>query len=700
MLTNTQLLPRTTESPRQRVWTKPTWAAQFTLRPDLVCTQTSSTIAPDVPTAALEYHYGLGLAVGTGSIGTYTPITSWGYYVLVEWFTATERRWWLGYAGKPVTTPIRAAAAGIPAAGIQRIPCVGLERSFELSTVRTTVHADPDTSEGADPFVRHTTATPFNPNRSGNRHDAGGVPIFALPRATPTRLWSRRQIVQHLLTYHLPTPSGMAAGIPWAIGDLTMIPDWDGPMLICDNRTLADCLAELLSRDRMLGWRLVPTIVTGLPPTVTAITFTPFSRSPFPIVLPTLPPLPGNPISHTLLTAADPLTDLAISEDDTDLVNQVVVEGPREIGVCTLRFGHDLEKDWTNTQEGNIYNDGAKNEPGWNALSQSEQRVANERVRDGWEVDRVFRSLVIPNDWDAKADSSDPVFVDDYAPFVGSIEILDFLPLYREVDYQDFADEVDESSGLRYRDPLIMIELPGTGLYTRVETLGALRSGQNAKYAGLTFSLTAAPDNSRGPGIRLEVANGPAHAIAGPGFVGTTADVEQSTFYGFDYDTVIATVGLLGDRRPFYAIPSDAELGSADYITRRVIRIEDKSLQHIHIAAATVVDLDPDGDVLSSNGGVLRDPEPQLRAIALVAAEIYTKPNRRIDLRSSRMLSGIEPGHVIYYADGVETKATVVEIRIDAPITDGGTPTGDVALTITAAGERIDLMQLLRSPAE
>ncbi len=696
---NTQLLPRTAQSPRQRVWTKATWAAPFALRPDLICTQTSSTVAPDIPTAALEYRYGQGIAPGTNTIGNYLPITSWGYFVLVQWSSATETRWWLGYAGKPVTTQTRAAADGIPAAGTQRIPCYGLERAFELSTVRTTVHHDP---AGGDP-QRHPTATPFNEHRHGNRHDAGGVPIFALPRATPTRVWSRRQIIQHLLTYHLPTPSGIAAGVPWAIGDLSMIPDWDAPMLDCDGRPLADCLNELLNRERMLGWRLVPTIVPGLPPTVTAITFTPFSRSPFPIVLPTLPPLPGNPIAHTLLTAADPLTDLAISEDDTDIVNQVVVEGPREIGICTLRFGHDLEKDWT-TGEENTYNDGAKDEAGWNALKQSEKRAANERIRDSWAVDRVFRSLVIPNDWDGLADASDPVFVPDgtadYAPFVGSLEVLDYLPLYREVDYEDFAAEVDESAGLRYRDPLIMIELPGTGLYTRVETLGALRSGQNAKYAGLNFSLTAAPDNSRGPGIRLEVGNGPAHAIAGSGFVGTTADVDQDTFYGFDYDAVIATVGLLGDRRPFFAIPSDAELGSADYITRRVLRLDDPALQHIHIAAATVVDLDPEGDVLSSNGGVLRDPEPQLRAIALVAAEIYTKPNRRIDLRSSRMISPVEPGHVIYYANGVETKATVVEVRIDAPITDGGQPTGDVTISIIAAGERIDLLQLLRSPAE
>jgi len=692
---NTQLLPRVAQSPRQRVWTKQTWAAPFVLRPDLICTQTSSTIAPDIPTAALEYRYGQGLAPGTTAIGNYTPITTWGYFVLVEWFTETETRWWLGYAGKPVTTQTRAAADGIPAAGIQRIPCYGLERAFDLSTVRSTVHANP---AGGAP-VRHATATTFNDDRAGNRHDANSPLVFALPRATPTRVWSRRQIVQHLLTYHLPTPSGIAAGVPWAIGDLSMIPDWDAPTLECDNRPLSDCLAELLNRERMIGWRLVPTIVPGAPPTVTAITFQPFSRSPFPIVLPTLPPLPGNPIAHTLLTDADPLTNLQISEDDTDLVNQVVIEGPREIGVCTLRFGHDLEKDWTTAQE-SAYNDGARNEAGWTTLPQSEQRTQNELVRERWDLDRVFRSLVIPNDWDALADSSDPVFVGDYVPFVGSIEVLDYLPLYREVDYEGFANQVDESAGYSTRDPMVMIELPGTGLYTRVETLGALRSGANAKFPGLNFSLTAAPDNSRGPGIRLEVGNGPAHAIAGPGFVGTTADVDQETFYEFDYREVIATVALLGDRRPFFAIPSDTALGSADYITRRIIRLEDESLQHIHIAAATVVDLEPDGDVLSSNGGVLRDPTPQLRAIALVAAEIYTKPNRRIDLRSSRILAAIDTGHVIYFANGVETKATVVEVRIDAPITDSGTPTGDVALTITAAGERIDLLQLLRSPSE
>src|SRR5690606_40945344 len=106
-------------------------------------TQTSSPIAPEISTAALESRYGYGLLPNTSLFASYSPITTWGYFVLIEWFTTDESRWWLGYAGKPVTTQIRAAAGDIPAAGIQRIPCYGLERAFQLSRIDSTVHADP-----------------------------------------------------------------------------------------------------------------------------------------------------------------------------------------------------------------------------------------------------------------------------------------------------------------------------------------------------------------------------------------------------------------------------------------------------------------------------------------------------------------------------------------------------------------------------
>lgn len=703
MLLDLTSLPRTADSLGARVWTKPRWSDPFTLQPHLLVTQTASTLAPEISTAALEYRYGHGIVPGTSYLGTYVPITAWGYFVLIEWFTAAERRWWLGYAGKPVTTQTRADAGDIAAAGIQRIPCYGLERAFQLARIESTVHADP---AGDADFVRHATGSTFNDTSVGNRHDSDDFDVFALPRAATVHRWTSRQIVRHLLTYHLPTPTGEATGLPWTIGDLSPVPDWDAPTLETDGRTLADCLNELLGRERLLGWHLVPTIEPESPPVVSELTFTPISRSARPIQLPSIGTLPANPNVHHLVAATDPLTDASTSEDDSDLVDQVIVQGPREIGVCTLRWGNDLEKGWTTPQESK-YNDGARPEPTWNALPQFKQRLANERIRGNASLEDVFSSLKIPADWNGKADGSDPVFVPDrndedeevaYSPYVGNVEILDQLPLFVEVEYEGDATGIDEAAGRRYRPPLFMIERPGTGIYDLVDKLGDLHAGVSPEVAGLSFSLRTEVDNNRGPGIRLHVSSGPPHAIAGPGFVGTTADVEQTVYKGYSYTGVIATVALLGDRRPFHAIPSNDELTDTDVVTRRVIRIEHTTLQHVHIAAATVVGLTSSGDVLASNGGVLRDPTAILRALAILAAESWTKPTRRVDLHTSRVLSPIDVGHVIATVDGETTAATVVEVRINAPTSDEGQIAHSVTTQITAAGQRVDLMQLLRPP--
>lgn len=701
------VLPRTAESLRARVWTKPRWSDPFTLQPHLIATQTTSALAPDISTAALEYRYGHGIVPGTSCFGTYVPITAWGYFVLIEWFTSEERRWWLGYAGKPVTTQTRAAAGDIAAAGVQRIPCYGLERAFQLARIDSTVHADP---AGDADHVRHATGSTFNADDVGNRADTGDgdpppVDVFALPRATTVHRWNSRQIVRHLLTFHLPTPTGEANGLPWAIGDLSRIPDWDAPTLETDGRSLADCLNELLSRERLLGWHLVPTVVTADPPVVTAITFTPISRSARPILLPGIGTLPANANVHHLVAATDPLTDASTSEDDSDLVDQVIVQGPREIGVCTLRWGNDLEKGWTTPQESK-YSDGARLEPGWDDLPQYKKRLANERIRGNADLEDVFRSLKIPANWNGKAEDFYPVFapaVDDegketaYAPYVANVQVLDYLPLFVEVDYAGDPSGIDEAAGRRYRPPMFLIERPDTGDLDPVDKLGDLHAGVSPEVAGLSFSLRAEVDNFRGPGIRLHVSSGPQHAIAGPGFVGTTADVDQTVYKGYSYTGFVATVALLGDRRPYHAIPSDGELANTDVVTRRIIRIDHPTLQHVHIAPATIVSLSNGGDGLSS-GGVLRDPKDILRALAILAAESWTKPTRRVDLHTSRMLSPIDVGDVIATVDGEATASTVVEVRINAPISDEGQIAHSVTTQITAAGQRVDVMQLLRPP--
>ncbi|QDT07989.1 hypothetical protein K227x_64190 [Rubripirellula lacrimiformis] len=708
-------LPRIIETPAQAVWVKSNWSDPFVLRPDLIATQTVDSLAPDLPTATLHYQYGRVSIPGSPQYVDYPVITDWGFYVLVHWWIVIDgtphSRWWLGSSDPPVTTPIRGARDGIPAAGTQTIPCFGLERALQLSLVRSSIvdggitpgeGGAPDTAN--DP-KRFPTGSIFNDTLAGNRSTLGDADTFAPVRSDDVDTWSSRDIVGHLAAYHLPQPNGDGTLLPWSVGSLTAVPDWDAPRIETDNRTVFDLLSEVLSADRLLGWTIRPTIGSGETPTITDLQITPVTRTDVAIDLQGVGNLPANPRTHTITGAADPLTIIDVTSDAASLVNQIIVEGPREIGICTLTYD-DLEKGWESTDE-DAYSDGARLESGWTDLKQYEQRTANERVREKSTYNDVFRSLKLPDDWDGNADTSDRVFIQDedsegtktdHQPNVRTIQLLESLHLYEGVDYEGDPTTVDESAGKRFRSIEFMIQRPDA-TFEPLEKLGVLSSGSAAKSAGINHTVSGDPDNREGAGFRLSIAGGPPHAIAGPGFVGNPADVRQASFGGYGYSDIIVTTAIMGDRRPFYAMPTDADLGDLDIVRRRVIRVEHPSTTHVHIAAATVVGLDSAGDKLTSDGGVLRDPTEVLRALCILAAKSQVTGTKRVELTTSRLIDGVWVGDVIAGVDGQQTSSTVLQIKIDAPIAQDNQLPDAARLTITAAGTTVDIIRLLADPS-
>lgn len=681
-----------------RVWTSPNWATPFTRRLDMIPTMSTWASGGKTSTASIEYRFGRTLLTGAKDSVDLVEITARGYFVLIEWVgddgSAVN---WLGYAEAPVTVERHHGDATVPEAGKQVIPLYGFERALSQSFITTTVHKDP--SGGATP-VRKPGGAVFNnhPTR-GNKSDSYSATtgyVFANPLDTGFDFWSTNNIVEHIFRYHLPTPLGDLGSIPWYLDNSGgALPTWDKPTLATDDRTVADCLNELLSADRLLGWRIEPTVVasgmfTNSPPTIPLIKVIPYTLTDTPVTLPSVGSVPANPASHTITVGGDPLTLIDKSIDSIDSVDQVIVRGPREIAVGTIGVDQEpLEIGWTDDQK-TEYQDGAKNEPGFNDLELWDKRENNDRVRRKKELADVYSLLRIKKDWDA----GDFFYGGSYTPYLGNCEILNHLPFFDGIDYSGDPTAVVETEGRTNQKPIVLLEEPSDPDIFHNPTISLEpEAGFNGRDGGRApFSVQISPDNEKGPGVRLNVQGAPPHAISSA-FVGNDADIEQGTYGGFSYATIRSTVAIQSDRATSYALP--LSVSGLDVVRRKIIKIDHPSLQLVYIQPDTVVGVDPGGSLIKSDGGLLRDPFPLLEALATLAATRQLIPKTTVSLETGRRLP-VMPGSILSYLDGVAIGTVINEISISAETAERSRGL-KITQTIKASTPGIDILSLMKA---
>jgi hypothetical protein len=700
-----------------QVWTKPTWAAPFTLRTDLFATQSVWTTAPEVATAALEYRYGLVLLPGADTPVTLTKITARGYWVLIRWTSDDGQPIdWLGYAETPVTRDHTPARDGLPAAGRQTIRCTGLLRALQQCYIDNTVYLDP--ADDTNAIRSGGTGWTFNASSRGNRSASkvqiGGegpsAYVFGKPRDTAIHFWTTRDIVEHLLAFHLPTPGGspVDGGVPWSLTNLAALPNWDRPVIESDLRDVASIIGDLLQPSRLLAYTIGAAVTGSAPPVVSSVIIAPFTTIAEPLVI-TSGTMPANPTQIHVQAAVDPLTTITADADASAVVDQVIVQGPREIAVGTFAAHGDSvawEKAWTEDNE-TAYADGGKFAADWDDLSQSDKRKRNEAIRTRGDslggLRDVFALWKLKPDWDWQHDEH-PIFFRNrttdpaYRPSPLAVEFLgDELPLYANIDYSGPAADVDESGGIDPLPALWFWDIPGqpTSIYPMFKGQETSKHEQELPFRG--FALK--PDFEEGPACRIKVIGAPQHAIAGEDFVGNDADVDQFTVFG-DYppDAWRVVMAARGDRRPRYAIPSAAEVAGLDFVRRRVETFDDVSLQSVHIAKDTVLGFDADGELVKSDGGMVRDPMPVLRSLCQLLYRQHGQPRYTASITTGRWLSSFSVGAMLASVDTEPhpINAPITSVRIDCPMTDDGKTSGRQTQTISAQTYQGDVLAILR----
>lgn len=714
-----------------QVWTSPTIGTPFSLRPDLIPVDCQWHAAPGADNATLEYRYGLIIPAGRHLPQILTPITTRGYWVIIRW-RCDDGQWldWAGYAEYPVTRDHTPPRGDLPAAGQQTIQCSGFARALDADQIRSAVYL---AGAPGTPVARRSGQVGLTANAPGGTYGRSaaehsltvdGPSAYVFDGARPAATWSTRQIVDHLLAFHLPraTPpppsGGTSVGIPWAVGDLTALPDWDTPAIDTDGRTLASLLAELISPSRLLGWTVTPQIdgdpdLLDTPPSIASVTIDAYTATS------TTLPLPGGdmPPNQTLIdivAGTDPLTTITTDIDATASYDQVVVQGPREIGIGTLEAypaTAQWQQGWT-SQHADDYAAGGSAADDWATLDLSTRRRRNELARSAQGVSDAYRLWTLPADYDWTTTGGgrffftrapgDPPY--QPSPLVVSLDPAS-LHLYQGVDYSGAPAQVNESpavAGLADPLPPLWFWRADPDDPDSIALLGRRRdqtAPDSRVQAFRDFDLQPQITTRDGsPAVLMVVRGAPQHAIAGGSWVGNDADVDQATVYGDQPPGNWAVVvAAHSDRRPSWSIPPDDQLTNLDVARRRIITIDDADAQLVHIAAGTVLGFAADGSPQVSDGGILRDPLPLLQSLCQLAYTLYGRPQYHCSIRTARRLSAIRVGAMLRRVDlaAQPIDATVASITITAPLTEGDRATS-AQMTITAASPRGDIGHMLR----
>lgn len=677
------------------VYTKATWSASWDLRPDLIPVSSAWVAAPSVSSAALEYRYGRVLLPGEAQPKDLSPITSRGYWVLIRWIadngTAID---WLGYAESAITKERFIARDDLPEAGKQTIPCIGMIRTLDHAIIDSTVYADPDDEEMA--IRSGGTGTAFNAGMRGNRtkdkrklaDDGPEAYVFAHPNDPESEWWSIRDMVEHLARFHLPTPNRQVgeSGVPWEIINVAALPDWYADEVDTDLRSVSEILNELLTPAKMLGWGVGISGDMIDDASNAKVSIAPFSLLAEPLIVP-LATLPGNANQVSIACVGDPLTRLEVDTDSSNVYDQVIVQGPREIAVCTLS-AHPVEtsthvKGWE-VQDEWKYSDGAKFVEDFAGLSTDEKRKANERFRTSGKMADVYSLYRFREDWNGKMGEA-AVFepnlnqeneAETYVPSPTKLELLDWLPLYAEVDYAKPINEVDESGGLSLRKPVFALRALFSDGEISNERLYTDQHGRLTPPDGLAEQrpIRIVPRLEDGFNVRIVTEDAPQHALAGKEFVGNAGDLDQETIFGnLHHKGWEWTLAFRGDRRPRYAMPSPAEVAGLDVVRRKIITFDDDSLMSVWIMPGSFVGWKSESvDPQVSPGGRLRDPIPALESLCRLAAKQYLQPRSRVTIKTGRRLDVLTLGTMITTVDSYSqpVNAVITEARIDAPITD------------------------------
>jgi hypothetical protein len=666
------------------VYVRQEWSFEWTLAPYIHCDEATWCVAPTMPTATLVCEYGEIARPGALQFSKESRRDYQRFYVKVVFAigdgeTLDGTKTWYGIVeltdDQKGGAKVYTNAAGetlVVATGEQTWQAFGLEQLLAVHTIRNSVVKD---------AVHTTTVTVkrgvcFNEDGKANRHTTLYDTVYPFAsKSSNAETWSSRHIVEYLLKHQTPTKANGDVEVPFALMEFwaPAIPDWDAPELDQEQQTTYDLLVSLVSRQRLASWYLWVDETTT-PATVYVIPFT-LSADSVSLELEGSSAIPANPWPVHLKFDSDHSARASLRVSALEQYDQFIVRGARRRSVFSARFSYDtIEAGWTAAQE-TSYGYGASNATGFPSGAEVHERQRwHAEARSRPEVIDVFRRFEIPDDWDGRDGTDDndgdgnqvfpywdtgydypendeSVIDTDEPPYYSRGLIVEStLPLLEGVDYsgskiEDGSVDTSDSSG-QERGPFVAWKLPNTSP-TRYQDIQRIGSKSDLEVESpdeneLWSCDVVVPPNDRA--IELVVHGQPQWIIATDSF---SPQPEDEVTGEHDYQDMIVTWSVLDDRYAEGVYPDDDTLALLEISLRRKVIYAGDSFRMDYVVPGTVVAIDVDGDLVTSDGGFVNDDRAQLQAVARVAWEWYGIDRYVLQLETDQLSSQVEIGELV-----------------------------------------------------
>lgn len=410
-----------------------------------------------------------------------------------------------------------------------------------------------------------------------------GIYDFSTDGAT----WTALDALRYLLVRYSPYPIILA-------GDYSVLASISEEWHMAGG-TLKQCIEELISRFRGLGWRIWWMFDGSL----VLYVFTQFSES----VSAYNHTIPANADQSLIVLDNNLWVEPTVSYNYLTGFDLIRVQG-NQIGMCfTVSFDDStLEEGWTETEE-TAYKAGST-KPG-----ASNKDHDMERTTDKF---RVYQRFKVPDNWDWQAGdgaggtkvNASPLILDDATlddtqtanEWTEQLSFERSLPLYH-----NSGDGHDSEPRL----PFALLK-DTSNKYHYLDKLSAISQSQdnwNVQVADTELAILVKPSNVP-------------HLFAKNHF----SESNTAFKYIFDYETLVATVFVKLDQKVGvnYWMPSFNQVG-----VLRVKRIQIDDAELWQILPGTVTDVTNGELVHDTTGTTVRDDRDRLRRIAVFAAAYY-----------------------------------------------------------------------------
>jgi len=654
---------------RPVVYTKTTWAGDWTEQPLLQALSVAVQAAPGHSSATLSWKYGETMQpeIGSRKADSYlTPIPRGdflGNYVRIEFL---DQVWW-GIIQDVEDDNYGLIDGKIPK-GLQSYTAFGLtwflDNGKPINQTLIKYSGGTQTIDRAIPFNGGTDGSqaPRKNAVAWKNYDSTAKCFTDRAVTAAPIAWKASTAIDYILANFSPRNAAGSLLVPFVLAsDAASFLNYELPLVDYSGLTPWQVITRLVDHKR--GLLLFTKVVNDEVQLVVR------SQNATAITLPSGGTIPANPdlMSYNFDNAVN-VRSARVTSTLVRKYDQVICLGERAGSVFTVRPGVNFEADWTDAQK-TTYNAAASGLSGYSALSTADKAAANTDRRAADDLERVFSWWRGSRTWNGRSatdpSGSDPPFAFPQIDADGTVttstaanvqraglRVQDFLPLRAGVDYTSAAITADtdgtDDADADYLPPILLVKAAairasGDAGWVHGERLNAGYDSESTKRQyKFSVDLQVREDSF---GLIFKTQGAPQHFLCRDLFTAVDSSDSVPTTESLTSTDWLATIYVQQDQYCRAQYPKQADLPALDLIRPLVLQFERAFLDYV--VPGTVLGVKAGELQKTSAGGYVRDDRKRLEDMARLAFAWHGQTRRILSLSLKGLTTGFEVGHLI-----------------------------------------------------